>query len=262
MDPQASAVLTLSSMFESTPLFKIAEIVRKNNADLEKCIEELLELPEIQQSISIIEPPVAKPTENNEREVALLRRISELEKENADLKESNARIEDEKKKSMIWVLEQMEQRTKEKDNTIEELKEQIDRLEVVIHRLQISVQQSRKQQKKFEILEQSKELLHSLSQNVTNATEKGWNKVKDEIKDFDEHNKILEKMKEIAAILKDEFGNIFGSKAREINPSEINSNVNEVPAVQEELSPEEFEEDQRVKEESLRSYIEEQSVHH
>jgi len=207
------------------------------------------------------------PPRLNATEDVLLKRIADLESENNQLKEDNIRIETEKKNSMKWMIEQMELKLKDKDSQMNEMQEQIHRLEEVIHRLQLSVQQSRKQETKLEnLLLHSKEVLvdgvQTLSKNVSYATEKGWTKVQHEFKDFDSNNKILERMKEFAQLLREEINNIFKFENESATiPSNSNTNVDSVSDEdeREQLSPEEEEEEQRAKIASLQTYVQETS---
>jgi len=169
---------------------------------------------------------------------------------------------------MKWIISQMDDlkvQMKSKDDKISELQGEIDRINFLLN-------ESRQQENKLEkLLNHSKEVLfegvQTLSKNVTKATEKGWTKVQSEILNNEKEFKIIEKMKEFANSLREELNNLlFDEKKRtlihlneetavdEVTNNNSNVNQNEDDS-NEDLTPEEREQIQQAKMESLQTFV-------
>jgi len=187
--------------------------------------------------------------EQLDREDQLLQRI-------ADLEAANLRLEEEKKSGMRFMMVQLDglkQQLGDRDEKIERIEQEMDQLHVVLR-------ESQQQESRLEkLLIHSKEVLvegvHTLSKNVGGVIEKPWAKIQYEasgffnIKDESEF-RILEKMREFAASLKEEIKGAFKMDASK--PTMEMTEEQEVD--QEELTPEEQADEEHAKLASLESF--------
>lgn len=185
----------------------------------------------------------------SERESQLLQRIAELEAE-------NARVNEEKRAAMKWVMDEMRNRLNEKDQKLAEFESQI-------HKLQDALRDSKAQENKLEkLLVHSKDVLVegvvTLSKGMTSSAEKGWKRVQPSIEKFSVETKesireahILEKMREFAQALREEISKVFHLNSDDSDDEEDSAEDFE------DLTPEEQEEEQQAKLASLQTFAEE-----
>eukprot|EP01114_Cavostelium_apophysatum_P023426 TRINITY_DN881_c0_g1_i1.p1 TRINITY_DN881_c0_g1~~TRINITY_DN881_c0_g1_i1.p1 ORF type:complete len:490 (+),score=159.16 TRINITY_DN881_c0_g1_i1:144-1613(+) len=196
-------------------------------------------------------PPLVNSCEEGEsfRELALRRRISELEAE-------NVRLEEEKRNAMRWVIEEMRRRIGEKDDAIAERDAEINRLKDIaerkpeiaeqnpeiadlydqIRKLQNALRASKQNEFQLEaVLNQTKANLIDgaayLSRNITEATEKGIAKVQE--RNADNELVLVQKLREFAETLRAEISRVFkGEESRSATPVSTPAPVSATPVPQ------------------------------
>jgi len=190
------------------------------------------------------------PCISDERESHLLKIIS-------DLKAENARVEEEKRSAMKWVINDMktqladrEAQLSDKDKQLGDKDQRITELEEQIQKLIEAFRQSKGQENKLgKLLINSKDILVegvvTLSKNVTQATEKGWAKVQKEFLNEESERHMLEKMKDFAQTLKEEINKVFHRDPEKQDVNEVDEGLEEVDfEIEESESESESEEDQ------------------
>jgi cellobiose-specific phosphotransferase system component IIA len=120
-----------------------------------------------------------------------------------ELEEAKLRVEEEKRKSMLWCIERMEEMEKEireKDAIIEEQSDEIRKLK---EELAASHHRTNKLQ---QVLLNSKKFLVERAQSLSDSIGQGYEKIQKELRNDDNEWKFLEKMKEFTSTIKNEIG--------------------------------------------------------